>query len=77
MNIKEMVKAKMKAYVTETPHLTLVAFGIGLGVSVLAVLVLNIMIDDIFGIEVAEAALKGPRCNWNIPWSIDCLWSGV
>ena len=53
------LKAKLKTYLTETPHPTLVAIGIGIAMSVVLALVLSTVDSNGFTIHQAFAGSKG------------------
>ena len=58
-HIKKITEAKLKAYLIETPHPTLVAIGIGIAMSVAVALVLSIA--DNGGTFSIQQAFANPR----------------
>jgi len=53
-----IIKAKLKAYLTETPHPTLIAIGIGVAMSIVIGLVLSAVDNGGFAIHQAFAGFK-------------------
>jgi hypothetical protein len=62
---KETLKGKMKAYVTEAPAPTLIASGIGIGMSVPTFLAMN-MVDYTFSTQDAEVANERAKISVNV-----------
>ena len=58
LELIQRIRSKFEGNV-KVPHPTLVALGIGIGVSVLTVFALNMM-DGMFSVQEAEAWIKKP-----------------